>query len=160
MRRATYRPLWSKDILAELERNVAARTSQDQAGRVVSEMRKHFEDAEVIGYEALEGAMHNDPKDRHVLAAAVRANAAAIITFNISDFPTGALEPFAVQAMPPDKFLLNQLELAPGAVVAVLQRQAARYRRPPRDTPSLLSALERSGVPEFSEAVRRHLPPT
>lgn len=155
----TYRPLWSKTILAELERNLAAHTRPDQAARVVSEMRKHFEDAEVVGYEPLEDAMLNDPKDRHVLAAAVRANAAAIITFNLSDFEQDALEPFNVQAVPPDDFLLNQLELAPGAVVAVLQEQVARYKRPPRDTSSLLTVLERSGVPQFSEAVRRHLPP-
>lgn len=155
----SYRPLWSPDILDELERNLSERTSHEQAARVLSKMREHFEDAEVIGYEPLIEAMPNHPKDRHVLAAAVRANAAAIITFNLSDFTEAALKPFAIRAMHPDEFLLNQLELAPGALIAVLRAQAARYKRSPRDVAALLAVLERSGVPEFAEAVRRHLPP-
>lgn len=64
------------------------------ACRVRDARALRFEDAEVIGYEPLEGAMPNDPKDRHVLAAAT-------ITFNLADSATEALQPFAVQAMPP-----------------------------------------------------------
>ena len=33
--------------------------------------KRHFEDAEVTGYEGLAPAMTNDPKDLHVLAAAI-----------------------------------------------------------------------------------------
>lgn len=155
----TYRPLWSSDILVELERNLADFTSEEQAARVVAKMREHFEDAEIAGYEPLVEAMPNDPKDRHVLAAAVRANAAAIVTFNLRDFPVAQLQPFAVAAIHPDEFLLNQLGLAPGAVVATLVEQVQRYRRPPRDVLSLLAMLEASGVPAFAEEVRHHLPP-
>ena len=89
----TYRPLWSLDILTELERNLAEHTSPNTAARVVAKMREHFEDAEVNGHEPLIDAMPNDPKDRHVLAAAVRANAASVITFNLSNFPSADLTP-------------------------------------------------------------------
>lgn len=154
-----YRPLWSHEILVELERNLATVTTPELAARVVSKMREHFEDAEVIGYEPFVEAMPNHPKDRHVLAAAVRANAAAIVTFNLSDFSVEQLEPFAVAAIHPDDFLLNQLGLEPGVVTSTLVEQVSRYRRPPRDVLSLLSALEVSGVAEFAEEVRRHLPP-
>ena len=105
--------MWSHDNLIELERNLAQFTTAEQAARVVAKMKEHFEDAEVIGYGPLVEAMPNDPKDRHVLAAADRANAAAIVTFNLSDFPPAHLEPFAVAAIHPDEFLLNQLGLAP-----------------------------------------------
>lgn len=155
----TYRPLWSRDILIELERNLSTYTSAERAAHVIAKMTEHFEDAEVAGYEPLIAAMPNDPKDRHVLAAAVRANAAAIVTFNLDDFPPAALEQFAVEAIHPDHFLLNQLGLEPGVVVATLARQVANYRRPPRDVASLLAALEASGAPQFAEEVRRHLPP-
>lgn len=155
----TYRPLWSHDILVELERNLAEFTTAEQAARVVAKMKEHFEDAEVVGYGPLVDAMPNHPKDRHVLAAAVRANAAAIVTFNLSDFPTAMLEPFAVAAIHPDEFLLNQLGLAPGTVISTLHKQVERYQRPPRDLPALLAALEASGVTEFAAEVRRHLPP-
>jgi predicted nucleic acid-binding protein len=155
----SYRPLWSRDILVELERNLPDRVTAEQAARVIAKMREHFEDAEVFGYEPLIDAMPNDPKDRHVLAAAVRANASAVVTFNLPHFTASDLAPFAVQAIHPDEFLLNQLGLAPGALVAVLERQARAYRRPPRDVAALLAVLGRSGVPEFAEEARRHLPP-
>jgi hypothetical protein len=50
-----------------------------------------------------------DPKDRR-LAAAVRANAGAIVTFNTSDFPNHSVEPFALEVVHPDTFLLDLLD--------------------------------------------------
>ncbi|WP_206069184.1 PIN domain-containing protein [Kocuria sp. KD4] len=46
----------------------------------------------VENYESLVPAMTNDPKDRHVLAAAVRSRAELIVTSNQKDFPTTALK--------------------------------------------------------------------
>jgi predicted nucleic acid-binding protein len=57
-----------------------------------------------------------DPKDRHVLAAAVRADAAAIVTVNIRDFPAPSVESFEIEIIDPDTFLLDQLDLAPAVV--------------------------------------------
>ena len=45
-----------------------------------SEMERLFPEAEVTGYEPLIPAMQNDEKDRHVLAAAVRAGASLVVT--------------------------------------------------------------------------------
>jgi hypothetical protein len=61
-------------------------------------MRRHFPEAMVSGYEELIDQMDNDPKDRHVLAAAVVAGAEFIVTANLRDFPARALEPRAVEA--------------------------------------------------------------
>jgi predicted nucleic acid-binding protein len=59
----------------------------------VGELKSYFEDAWVEGYEALIPSMANDPKDRHVLAAAVRCGADVIVTFNLQHFPEEALDP-------------------------------------------------------------------
>ena len=93
--------------------------------------------------------------DRHVLAAAVRADAAAIVTFNIRDFPATSVEPFEIEIIDPGTFLLDQLDLAPAADADELARQATANSRHPKTLPSLLVALARAGVPSFADEVRR-----
>lgn len=70
---AFYIPKWSDDILREL-RSTLQRMGYPaaQADRRVAAMETAFEDARVNGYECLVDSMTSDPKDRHVLAAAVR----------------------------------------------------------------------------------------
>jgi hypothetical protein len=101
----------------------------------------------VTGYETLVDGMTNDPKDRHVLAAAVRANAEVVVTFNLDDFPEPALKPFDITAINPDEFLLDQLHLHPRVTVEALSRQAASCQREPTTVPGHLVRLERGGVP-------------
>lgn len=153
-----YRPLWSADILTELQRNVVeAGVPADRVFRRIAHMTRSFPDAMVTGYDTLVDGMTNDPKDRHVLAAAVRANAEVIVTFNMRDFPEPALKAYDVAAIHPDDFLLDQLDLYPGLTVEVLEEQAAAYRREPTTLSRLLPLLERSGLPRFAAEVRRHI---
>jgi PIN domain len=71
-----YRPLWSPMVITELERNLARRgLDEKRITHRVEQMNGAFPDALVTGYEGLIGEMANDPKDRHVLAAAVRSGA-------------------------------------------------------------------------------------
>ena len=64
-------------------------------------------------------------------------------------------EPYSIEVIHPDTFLLDLLDLAPGAVVDELSRQAAANRRAPRTLSQMLDALERGGVPAFADEVRR-----
>jgi predicted nucleic acid-binding protein len=76
---AFYVPRWSGDILKEVAITLAKfGYSSQQINRRVMAMETSFEDALITGYEDLVPAMRNDPKDRHVLAAAVRTGAHAI----------------------------------------------------------------------------------
>jgi len=75
-------------------------------------MNRAVPDALVTGYEDLiENLELPDPDDRHVLAAAIRTGAQAIITFSLRDFPEAYLEPYDVEAIHPDKFIEQQLIL-------------------------------------------------
>jgi predicted nucleic acid-binding protein len=153
-----YRPLWSSGILAELRRNVIeAGIPTARVDRRITHMSRSFPDAMVTGYETLIDGMTNDPKDRHVLAAAVRANAEVVVTFNVRDFPEPALKPYDILAVHPDDFLLDQLDLYPGLTIDVLEQQAASYRREPTTIAGLLPLLERTGLPQFTAEVRRHI---
>ncbi|MGW4109687.1 PIN domain-containing protein [Actinosynnema sp. NPDC004786] len=155
-----YRPLWSAGVLEELDRNLRKRgATAEQVTHRIDQMSRHFPDARVRGYEQLIDSMENHPKDRHVLAAAVRGGAEVLVTENLKDFPDAALEPYDVVAVHQDDFLQDQLELFPNAVHAALRRQASRYRRDPRSVDDLLDVLagEAHGCTGFAEACRRHL---
>ena len=116
-----------------------------------------FPDSLVTGYAALEQIMANDPKDRHVLAAAVRGQAQAVVTLNVKDFPPEAADPYDIEVLRPDDFLLDLLDLAPVEVNYVLRVQVARYRRAPRDLHGLLDRLDADGAPQFAAEFRRRL---
>jgi predicted nucleic acid-binding protein len=153
-----YRPLWSADVLCELRRNLVQRgIDPGKVDRRIVQMNRAFPDATVRGYETLIDGMENDPKDRHVLAGAVRASAEVVVTFNTRDFPDTALKPYDLLAVHPDDFLLDQLDLYPGLTLGVLEKQAASYRREPTTVPGVLALLERTGVPRFAAEVHRHL---
>ena len=103
---------------------------KEQVAYRESEIRRHFPEAWVEGYEELIPAMTNHPKDRHVLAAAVRCNAEIIVTYNRKDFPRASLDPCSITVMGPGEFLRGLLELDREALVDTLERQAASINRP------------------------------
>lgn len=153
-----FRPLWSQAILDEVRRNVIAKRKVDPAmfDRTLALMNAAFNGAMVDGWQPIAvGLELPDPDDRHVLAAAIAGGAQAVVTFNLVDFPAKQLEPHNVNAVHPDAFLLDQLDLAPARVLNALARQAQRFRKPPMDLSGLLARLERCDVPEFAEEVRR-----
>ncbi len=82
-----YGPLWSHHILAEVKGTLLKfGCTEEQASRRIKSMEDAFPEALIIGYETLIQAMQNDPKDRHVLAAAVRAGADCIVSDNLRHF--------------------------------------------------------------------------
>lgn len=153
-----FRPLWSEDVMTELRRNLLKNGEDpDLVAKRTSAMVDYFPDAMVEGYEDLIEGMTCDPKDRHVLAAAVRANAEVLVTFNTKDFPSASTEAFEVEVVHPDDFLLDQLDLFPGLTIATLERLVEIYDAPPVSMDELLQSLARAGVPKFAQEVLRHL---
>lgn len=154
----TYRPLWSADVLEELERNLLKRNLPASAvAHRIREMRRAFPDAEVSGYESLTDTMTCDAKDRHVLAAAVSGGSKALVTFNAKDFPEPSTAPYNMTVMHPDDFLLDHLDLYPGATLTALRAQVHGYKDPAMDIEDLLGRLTASGIQRFPAEVRRHL---
>lgn len=146
-----YEPLWSEDILAEVERNLITTfdVPPEKAARRLNHMRAAFPNAVVDGYHHLVAAMTNDPKDRHVAAAAVRGHAALIVTANLRDFPPNTLEHYDIEAVHPDKFLQDQLDLAPATTLACVQEHRAAYTRPQFTYTEYYLGLTRT-VPNFA----------
>ena len=95
-----YRPLWSPMVMTELERNLGRRgLNEKQIRHRLDQMNGAFPDALVVGYEALIDQMVNDPKDRHVLAAAARGGAEVLVTENLRDFPAQAVHPYNIEVV-------------------------------------------------------------
>lgn len=158
--RGLYRPLWSAEILAELRRSLERRgVTEDSITHTEARMLETFPGAEIDSYGHLIDQMTCDEKDRHVLAAAVKAQADVIVTFNLGDFPASSVEPHQIEAQHPDEFLLNLYALRPNSVVQELTMQADRNTEEPRTLDSLLDALARASVPDFAARVRSALPP-
>lgn len=161
--RGLFRPLWSQQVLDEATDAVAEIRPAQLAGmhRRVAAMNDHFPDAMVHGWDQLvSGIVLPDPDDRHVVAAAVRGGADGILTHNVRDFPPEALAPLGLEAIVPDDFLLDQLDLAPALTVQVVRAQAAATGTPPH--PSLtaldvLASLAAAGAPAFAAELQRHL---
>lgn len=145
----TYRLLWSEQVLQEVERNLPkVGVTSDKAKHRVDLMRREFPDALVTDYEPLIEGMTNDPKDRHVLAAAVRANAEIIVTSNVADFPATACDPYDIGVVHPDQFLLDQLDLYEDETVRCLQELVSDLKRPPQPMRAFLDQFRKT-VPDF-----------
>ena len=155
--RGVYRPHWSADVLAELERNLGKIPTVGMPGarRRVAHMTAAFEDAMVFGYADLIPAMSCDPKDAHVLAAAVASECQVIVTFNVKYFPSESVLPHDLDVVHPDDFLLDQLDLYLDTVLESLSAQSLESSRPKLTWAGLTTALERCGLPRFGAELRR-----
>lgn len=130
-----YLPIWSDEILEEVYRTHTTKLSlgQEMAESFGTAVRQHFPNALVSGHEHLVDSMTNHHKDRHVLAAAVHAQAELILTFNIKDFPEEALSPFGIAAKHPQDYLLTLYEMDDKQVASRIAATAAESGRDQED---------------------------
>ena len=111
--------------------------------------------AKVTGYEALiDNLQLPDPDDRHVLAAAIRCGADAIITFNQKDFPDSALAPYGIDVLHPDDFIYYQLDMAPSDCCAAIRQQRQALKKPPMDVDTFLATLQKQQLPQTVSRLR------
>lgn len=122
-------------------------------------MDDHVRDALVTGYEALIPSLWlPDPDDRHVLAAAIRCNADAIVTFSRKDFPEQVLQPYGIDILHPDDFICYQIDMSTPACCKAIREQRMGLRNPPFTVEPFLATLQRqqppqtvSKLPEYSD---------
>lgn len=152
---------WSEAILDEIVESIVRTEPEVDRGRLERTRRLMCEavrDCIITGYERLcEGLELPDPDDRHVLAAAIRAHAQVIVTFNLSDFPAESLDAYAIEAQSPDEFVLYLIDLSPATVGAVLAPQADALGNPPQTLAELLDRLSGNGLPRAVARLREHL---
>ena len=116
---------WSEDILAEVHRTLLGmQYTIEQADRRIAVMKEAFPAAMVTGYQELIKAVKSHPKDRHVLAAAIRCGAHVIVSDNKKHFPAESLKPYELECLTTDEFLTHQYHLNPDLFITKLMEQA------------------------------------
>jgi len=148
----TFYARWTDQIHEEWIRNVLANRpdlTRVQLERTRHMMNIHIRDCLVTGYEPLIEKLNlPDPGDRHVLAAAIRAEANVIVTFNLTDFPADRLGPYGIKAMHPDNFIAHLFDLSPNAVCAAAKRHRGSLHNPPKTVEEYLDNLAKQQLPK------------
>src|SRR5438105_4960385 len=130
-----FKAYWTNDIQEEWISNLLQNRpdlSRERLERTAEVMNSSVSDCLVTGYEDLIPSLKlPDANDRHVLAAAIRCGADAIITFNLSDFPESELIKYDIEAQHPDDFIVNQIGLNSNLVCRVAELIIGRLKNPP-----------------------------
>jgi predicted nucleic acid-binding protein len=158
--RKSFAPFWSQEIQDEWTRSLFQNRSdlkRERLERTCRKMESRFPNACVRGYESIIPTLVlPDPKDRHVLAAAIHAKAEYIVTFNLGDFPKTILQPYGIEAVPPDKFVLRLIQQAPNPVLLAVKDHRLSLTRPPKTVEEYLATLEKQGLLKTVAFLREH----
>lgn len=149
-----YQLRWTDEILIELRRNLIKERAapEHRVDRMLADIARFFGDGRVSGHDRHIATLHNDPKDRHVVAAAIEGGAEFVVTENLSDFEPRTM-PEGIRAVSIDQFLGELFERSPGAMIDTVWTQATRKKRPPISVEQVLGAIARA-APEFAAAAR------
>lgn len=161
-----FRVRWSALVLDETEKAIeeilkgkGVEDAAHRASRARAGMEAAFEEAMVTDFDQFLGVCCNlpDPNDAHVLAAALKTQAAMIVTDNLKDFPEALLAPLNIEAKSADAFIADTIALDPGRAVAAIRRMRERFKRPEKTAELLLLDMEAMGLTETVDALRSHV---
>jgi len=151
---------WTEDIQDEWTRSLLADRDDighSQLERTRTLMNQALPGARVAGYSGLiENLTLPDPNDRHVLAAAIHVEADAIITFNLGDFPSDRLDPFAVTAVHPDAFIKFLFDERPDPVIQAAAQHRASLQSPPKTVNEYLRILQNADLAQTVDSLEKH----
>lgn len=143
-----YTPKWSEHIFDEWKRVMLEKgVTEEDADKRISKANSAFPDALVQNYKGLIAHLAlPDENDRHVLAAAIKANANLIVTNNIKDFPQEYLQSFSLIAKTADDFLTDVIDLNQEQAVAAFKEMVLNKKNPKQDEFEVLNLLRKAGL--------------
>jgi predicted nucleic acid-binding protein len=161
-----FRVRWSETVLDEtqaaIEAIVAKKGDPDPARAAIrarGAMERAFEDAMVEDFQnflAVCGGLP-DPKDAHVLAAALKTKADVLVTENVKHFPAGQLAAFGLDVRTADEFIADTIMLDEGRAVPAIRRMRERFCRPDLTADELLVRMEAVGLTETVDVLELHV---
>jgi PIN domain len=151
---------WTDEIHDEWIRNVLKNNPhvvRARLDRTRSLMDAAVRDCLVTDYaDLIDSLTLPDADDRHVLAAALRAGAQEILTFNLSDFPPDTLAPHGIEARHPDHLFAELLDADADGFCAAVNLQRQGLKNPPLSVEALPVKLEAAGLPRTAAGLRQY----
>jgi len=150
---------WSKKVLDEVERNLLAKNPSftvESAKLLIEKMTDAFPYAEIDPdpehYEQLLQINLPDEDDRHVLAAAIAAEAEIICTSNTKDFPASIASELGMKVMSPDELLSWLTNKNSESMLDVHNTVVTSYQG--SSDVDTLEALKRAGATNTADLLR------
>ncbi|MEM6752760.1 MAG: PIN domain-containing protein [Cyanobacteria bacterium P01_C01_bin.38] len=154
-----FKARWTNQIHDEWIRSVLKKRPDltlKQLHRTRDLMNANVRDCLVTGYESQNIEFElPDPDDIHVLAAAIHSQANFIITFNLKDFPKKILAYYEVEAIHPDDFILNLLQIDSSQVCQAVQKHRQSLKKPQKTVEEYLDTLNQQGITKSVTAIRQ-----
>lgn len=154
------RPVWSEDVLAEWRRSILRRHTDLDDARVEqlqTLFTEQFPDAEVGNYQSfIEGIELPDKDDRHVLAAAIVGRCNGIITANLKHFPSETLDKYGIEAVHPDEFIVNIIDLDQDKALAACRRHREAMTASTPTVEAFLQRYETAGLIQAHQRLIKH----
>ena len=152
-----YTARWTQDIEREWASSLVEKypDAADKIPRLVEHMREAIPDCLIVDYAPLITSIQlPDERDRHVLAAAIRGNADAIVSLNTKDFPASVLAMFDIEIQTPDQFVLNQIMLNPPKALTAIKKMRERWERPSMLAADMVDLFEKRQLPQTAAHLR------
>ncbi len=160
-RTGLFRAKWTEEIHDEWIRNLLKNRPDLQPERL--QRTKHLmniavRDCLVQSYEALiPSLVLPDKDDRHVLAAAIEAQAQVLVTYNLVDFPRESLAQHGIEPQHPDQFVTSLIDLSPMLVCQTVKQQRLGLVNPPTSLEELLDIYEEQGLTQTVIQLRNYI---
>ena len=161
-----FRVRWSAKVLDETEKAIEKTAigrgladAAERANRARKAMEEAFEEATVAEYDGFLAVCRGlpDPNDAHVVAAALKTQAATIVTENLSDFPTEILSKLGLEVRCADHFIADTIALDTGRAVAAVRQMRLRFKNPAKKPSDLLLDMEANGLTETVDILKPHV---
>ena len=152
-----YTARWTDEIEREWTSSVAKQypDAGEKIPKILEQMREAVPDCLIVDYEFFIPCIKlPDENDRHVLAAAIRGNADAIVSLNTKDFPAHVLNKFDIEIQTPDQFVLNQIMLNPPKALTAIKKMRIRWNRPTMTATEMIDLFEKRQLTQTAAHLR------
>lgn len=153
-----FNPVWSPEIQNEWINNLLTNRpdlKREQLIATTKAMNNAFPQANTLHYKhQINQLTLPDENDRHVLAAAIKAGAQQIITFNLKDFPPRTLGAYNLTAMHPDDFLCDLFDANPDLICEAFKKMVNRLKNPPVSVDHVLNIMQRLTLTQIAQQLK------